>query len=299
MVLTMKIYAKLLLTALFWGGAFVAGKIVSQNVGPFSIAFQRFAIASIFLVLLTWKIEGKLPALKNFQIVPVILLGMTGIFTYNVMFFKGLKIIEASRASLIIATCPVFITIFSAFFLKEKLNLVKGLGIAVSVCGAIVVLSKGNINRIFETSLGLGELYVFCCVLSWVAYSLIGKTVMNNLSPFASVSYSAIVGVIALSIPAYFEGLLQNIRNQSVLEWLCISYLGIFGTVVGFVWYYQGVKCLGPTKAGLFINFVPIFAILCAFFILQEPITPSLVVGAVLVISGVYLTNRTSKVSAT
>jgi len=267
----MKIYVKLLLTALFWGGTFVAGRIVSQNVGPFSIAFLRFAIASIFLILLTWKIEGKLPALKKLQIIPVILLGMTGIFTYNVMFFKGLKIIEASRASLIIATCPVFITIFSAFFLKEKNNLVKGLGIVISVCGAIVAISKGNINQLFDTSLGLGELYIFCCVLSWVAYSLIGKAVMNNLSPLASVSYSAIVGAVALSIPAYFEGLLQNIRNQSVLDWSCISYLGIFGTVVGFVWYYQGVERLGPTKAGLFINFVPIFAILCAFLILAPP----------------------------
>ncbi len=295
----MKIYIKLLLTALFWGGTFVAGRIVSQNVGPFSIAFLRFVIASILLILLTWRIEGKLPALKKFQIVPVILLGMTGIFTYNVMFFKGLKIIEASRASLIIATCPVFITIFSAFFLKEKLNLVKGLGIVTSVCGTIVVISKGNINQIFETGLGLGELYIFCCVLSWTAYSLIGKTVMSNLSPLVSVSYSVIVGAIALSIPAYFEGLFQNIGNQSLLDWSCISYLGIFGTVIGFVWYYQGVERLGPTKAGLFINFVPIFAILCAFLVLQEQITPSLVVGTVLVISGVYLTNRPPKVSGT
>jgi len=290
----MKIYVKLLFTTLFWGGTFVAGKVVSQNVGPFSIAFQRFAIASILLILLTWKIEGKLPALKKFQILPVILLGMTGIFIYNVMFFKGLKIIEASRASLIIATCPVFITIFSAIFLKEKINLIKALGIIISICGAIIVISKGNIEQMFRTGLGLGELYVFCCVLSWVAYSLIGKAVMRNLSPLASVSYSSIVGAVALFIPACFEGLLQYFSNQSVLDWSCISYLGIFGTVIGFVWYYQGVQRLGPTKAGLFINFVPIFAILCAFIILQEPITISLVVGTALVISGVYLTNRTS-----
>ena len=158
---------------------------------------------------------------------------------------------------------------------------------------------KGNINFIFEGGLGLGEFNIFCCVLSWVAYSLIGKAVMNNLSPLTSVSYSAVVGAVALSIPAFFEGLLQNIPSQSAVDWLCISYLGVFGTVVGFVWYYQGVKRIGPTKAGLFINFVPISAILCAFFILAEPITISLAVGAVLVISGVYLTNRTSKVSAT
>ena len=294
----MKIYLKLLLTAIFWGGTFVAGRLVAQNVGPYSIAFLRFTIASVLLLLLTWKIEGKLPKLKKSQIIPVILLGIIGIFIYNVMFFKGLKIIEAGRASLIIATCPIFITICSAIFLKEKINLVRGLGIVISVCGAIIVISKGNLNRIFEGGLGLGEFYIFCCVLSWVTYSLIGKNVMKNLSPLASVSYSATVGAIALSIPTFFEGLFQNITGQSVLDWLCISYLGVFGTVIGFVWYYQGVKRIGPMKAGLFINFVPISAILCAFFILREPITLSLAIGAVLVISGVYLTNRTAKVKA-
>lgn len=290
----MKIYLKLLLTAIFWGGTFVAGRLVAQNVGPYSIAFLRFTIASVLLLLLTWKIEGKLPNLKKSQIMPVVLLGITGIFIYNVMFFKGLKIIEAGRASLIIATCPIVITICSSIFLKEKINFVKGLGIVISVCGAIIVISKGNINRIIDGGLGLGELYIFCCVLCWVAYSLIGKTVMNSLSPLVSVSYSATVGAIALSIPAFFEGLARNIANQSLIDWLCISYLGIFGTVIGFVWYYQGVERIGPTKAGLFINFVPISAILCAFFILREPITLSLAVGAALVISGVYLTNRNS-----
>jgi len=294
----MKIYLKLLLTAIFWGGTFVAGRLVAQNVGPYSIAFLRFSVASILLLLLTWIIEGKLPKLQKSQIMPIILLGIIGIFIYNVMFFKGLKIIEAGRASLIIATCPIFITICSAIFLKEKISLVKGLGIVISVCGAIIVISKGNLSRIFEGGLGLGELYIFCCVLSWVAYSLIGKSVMKNLSPLASVSYSATVGAIALLVPAFFEGLAQNIASQSAVDWLCISYLGIFGTVIGFVWYYQGVERIGPTKAGLFINFVPISAILCAFFILREPITLSLMTGAVLVISGVYLTNRTAKVKA-
>jgi len=295
----MKIYVKLLLTAIFWGGTFVAGRLVTQNVGPFSIAFLRFAMASILLMLLTRKIEGKLPRLKKPQIVPVILLGMTGIFMYNVLFFKALKIIEAGRASLIIATCPIFITLCSAIFLKEKINPVKALGIVISVCGAVIVISKGNINQIIEGGLGLGEFYIFCCVLSWVAYSLIGKAVMNNLSPLASVSYSAVVGAVALFVPALFEGLLQNIPSQSAVDWLCISYLGVFGTVIGFVWYYQGIERIGPTKAGLFINFVPISAILCAFFILAEPISIPLAVGAILVIPGVYLTNRTSKVSAT
>lgn len=291
------VYLKLLLTAVFWGGTFVAGRSVSQNIGPFSIAFLRFATASIFLILLTWTTEGKLPRLKKVQVLPIILLGMTGIFTYNVMFFKGLKIIEAGRASLVIATCPIFITVASALFLKEKINLIKALGIIMSVSGALIVVSKGSLREIFKGSFGWGEFYIFCCVLSWVAYSLIGKAVMDDLTPLVSVSYSAVVGAIALSIPAYFEGLIQNMRHHSVMDWLSIVYLCIFGTVVGFVWYYEGIKQIGPTKAGLFINFVPVFAILFAFFILGEAVTSSLLFGGVLVISGVYLTNRPPKIS--
>jgi len=288
----MKIYVKLILTALFWGGTFVAGRLVAQNVGPFSIAFLRFAVASILLLLLTWRLEGRLPGVNKHQIILVIVLGMTGIFTYNVLFFKGLKLIEAGRAALIIATCPVFITLCSAFFLKEKINLIKGLGILISVCGAIVVVSRGNVKDIFAGSLGMGELYIFCCVLCWVAYSLTGVAAMKSLSPLVCVSYSSAIGTVALSIPAVFEGLIQNIGRQSVENWLCILYLGIFGTVIGFVWYYQGVERLGPTKAGLFINFVPVFGVLSAFLILGESITLSLATGAALVISGVYLTNR-------
>jgi len=178
----MKIYLKLLLTAIFWGGTFVAGRLVAQNVGPYSIAFLRFTIASILLLSLTWRIEGKLPKLQKSQIMPVILLGIVGIFIYNVMFFKALKIINAGRAALIIATCPIFITICSSIFFKEKIRLVKGIGIAISVCGAIIVISKGNVRRIFEGDLGLGELYIFCCVLSWVTYSLIGKVYSRDWS---------------------------------------------------------------------------------------------------------------------
>ena len=291
----MKIYVKLILTTMFWGGTFVAGKVAAQNVGAFSIGFLRFAIASTLLLVLTRKTKGEFPAIRKSQFIPVLLLGLIGIFAYNVMFYKGLKIIEASRAALIIATCPIFITIFSVLFMKEKITAIKTLGIAISVCGAAVVVSKGDVRPALAGGLGRGELYIFLCVLCWTIYSLIGKGVMREISPLTAVSYSSVVGAVALFIPACFEGLLGNLAYQSARDWLCISYLGIFGTVIGFVWYYQGVERLGPTRAGLFINFVPVFGIMCAFLILHEQITFSLAVGAVLVISGVYLTNRNAK----
>ncbi len=153
----MLIYLKLSSTAFFWGGTFIAGKIIAENVGPFSAAFLRFMVASTFLLVMTWKFEGRFPKIKRGQVIPLILLGMTGIFSYNVFFFKGLKLIDAGRASLIIANNPIFITLLSAYFFKEKLNRIKIAGTIISVTGAIIVISRGNLTEILNGGLGWGE----------------------------------------------------------------------------------------------------------------------------------------------
>jgi len=113
--------------------------------------------------------------------------------------------------------------------------------------------------------IGWGEFYILLCVGSWVTYSLIGKSIMKSLSPLIAVSYSSMIGTIALFIPAYFEGITTNLMYYPLDAWLAIFYLGFFGTVLGFFWYYEGIKAVGPMKASQFINFVPISAIIIAF----------------------------------
>jgi len=288
----MKVYLKLWLTAVFWGGAFVAGRHVSQHLGPCAIAFLRFATASVLLLALTrWK-EGRWPRLNRPQAYSILMLGMTGILAYNVMFFKGLSLIEAGRASLIIATTPAFIALASAVLLAERLGAVRIAGILLSISGAAVVVSRGRLGPSLIDGVGLGELLIFGCVLSWVAYSLLGKAVMRTLSPLVAVTYSVVTGTAVLLVSAWLEGLGTSIARASVLDWLAITYMAVFATVVGFVWFYEGVKHVGATRAGLFINLVPIFAVLLAFLILHEPITWSLALGTILVLSGLCLTNN-------
>jgi drug/metabolite transporter (DMT)-like permease len=285
------VYLKLLLAALFWGGTFIAGRLIAGKVGPFSAAFLRFAIASSLLLMLTLREEGRLPRINRAQFAALFFLGMTGVFAYNALFFKGLQLISAGKASLIVANNPVFITLFAALIFKEKLSWLKAGGILLSVTGAGIVISKGDPAMLLRGGVGWGEVLIFGCVASWVAYSLIGKAILKDLSPFVSVTYSVLIGMAALFIPALFEGLAGDILDSTALEWVCIAYLGVFGTVLGFIWYYEGIKALGPTRAGQFINFVPVCAILLAFLILGEPVTWSLLVGAGFVISGVSLTN--------
>lgn len=205
-----------------------------------------------------------------------------------------MRLIHAGRASLIIANNPIFITIASFFLFKEKLNAVKIVGILVSVTGAMVAISRGDLQGVLTETFGHGEIFIFLAVLSWVAYSLIGKRVMQDFSAIEAVTYASVTGAIMLFPAALAEGMATDIFDYSLANWFSLFYLGVFGTVLGFVWYYEGIQKLGPSKASLFINFVPIAAIILAFLFLDEPITISILVGAAMVSLGVYLTNTGS-----
>ncbi len=285
-----QIRIKLFLTAIFWGGTFIAGRVVTKHMGPFSAAFLRFFIASVFLVAFTWKTERKIPLLTQRQMFFLTLLGLSGIFAYNYFFFSGLKSVHAGRAAIIIANNPIFISLFSVIIFREKVTSLKVMGILLSVSGAIWALSRGDLELI-TGQFGLGEFYIFMCVVSFVVYTMIGKAVMVNLSPLVSVTYSSVIGTLLLVFPATQEGMWGQLAGFNMTAWLNVFYLGFFGTVLGFIWYYEGIKNLGPMKASIFINFVPISAIILSYFILKEPITVSLFGGAILVIMGVYLTN--------
>ena len=206
-----------------------------------------------------------------------------------------MQTVSAGRASVIVATNPIFITLLSALFFKEKLTPIKAAGILISVSGAIIIISRGDPSQVLTGGLGWGEVFIFGCVLSWVAYSLIGTVVMAELTPLMAVTYSALAGTAALFLPAFLEGVTQDLVHYSALSWLGLFYLAFFGTVLGFQWYYEGIKAVRPMKASIFINFVPISGVLLAFFMLGEPLIPSLLLGAILVSTGVYVTNTASR----
>ncbi|MEA3362465.1 MAG: EamA family transporter, partial [Thermodesulfobacteriota bacterium] len=252
-------------------------------------------IASVVLILITIRNYGGLPKIHRNQWFPLLILGLSGVFAYNAFFFTGLKQVEAGRAAVIIANNPIFIGLFAALLFKERLNFPKVAGIILSICGAIIVITKGQPLTIFSTGVGKGELLIFGCVVSWTTYSLVGRAAMRGFTPLVAVTYSALIGTILLFPAACFEGLLQHISSYSATAWGCLLYLGLCGTVLGFVWYYQGIQKIGSTRAGQFINFVPISAVLLSVWLLNEPLTISLLFGLLFVSSGVYLTNRQNK----
>lgn len=288
----MIIYAKLVLAAMLWGGTFVAARIVAQDVAPYSASFLRFFAASLFLlVMVLWK-EGHLPCLKRSQILPVVMLGMTGVFAYNVFFFLGMKTVDAGRASLIVATNPSFISLFSALLFHERPQTGKIAGIALCLLGAALVISGGDLIGLLTRGAGKGEWFIAGCVASWVSYTLIGKAVMKEMAPLTAVAWSCLIGTAALLPPALLENMTELAWGYSLTSWTGILYLALFGTVLGFIWFYEGVAAIGPSRASVFINLVPVSGVFLGWLLLDEAVNLWLLVGGILVVGGVYSMNR-------
>ena len=284
-------YLKLLATMAFWGGTFVAGRVLAGAVPPFHSAFLRFSLAVMLLLLILRCIEGRFPPLDLKQLGAVGLLGLTGVFGYNVAFFTGLQTVSAGRAGLIVALNPVGIALLSAMFGGEPLRMASIVGIVISVAGAMLVISNGDLS-LMTSGVGFGELTLLGCVLCWALYSVIGRRAMRGLSPLTAVTYSALAGTLFLAPVALTQGVLSRIFSYGLEAWASIIFLAVFGTVLGFIWYYQSINEIGAVKSGVFINFVPLFAMLFGLLLLDEPVTLTLLQGAALVITGAWITNH-------
>jgi len=294
-VMNLATYCSLILTTFFWGGTFIAGRSLAGSVPPATAAFFRFAIASSALLVLCRLIDGRLvfpPVRLWFSL---FLLGLTGVFSYNMCFFTGLHYIEAGRASLIIALNPLAIMLCATLLFKESLTLRQLSGIISSLIGALFVISNGHPATIITGGFGRGELAILGCVASWATYSLLGRSVLKTLTPLSAVFFSSVIGCLLLLIPAMREELLYSLTRFSLADIINLIYLGLFGTALGFSLYYQAIRKIGATRSGVFINLVPVFAILLSWVMLGEAIKPAVLSGGILVLAGVSLTNMPKK----
>jgi drug/metabolite transporter (DMT)-like permease len=286
------VYFLLITSMMLWGGTWVAGRVLAQSITPMTAAFLRFAIASFLLIIMCYRAEGRMPILRRNQILPVAFLGATGVFTYSFFFFNGLQTIPAGRAALIVACIPVCISMLSAVLYKEKFGPIRIIGALTSLVGVSIVIADGDPIALLSGGVSRGDFMILGCVASWTAYSIGGRSVMKTLSPLTAVAWSSFFGTIMLFPAALNEGLVEGIINCRPIDWICVVYLGALATALAYFWYYQAISIIGASRAGIFINTVPVFAVIMGFFFLGEPIHLSLITGGLMVVTGVYLTNR-------
>ena len=286
---------KLTMVAALWGGTFIAGKILAQSLPLMTAAFGRFFVASILLVFVAIKMEGKLPRLNREQILLTAVLGFTGIFLYNICFFGALARVPAGRTSLFVSLTPIVTAVLAGLIFSERLGVRRWAGILVALIGAIVVITRGDlIGGITDISqsLGLGELMMLGAVFSWAAYTLISRKALETLSPIVATTYGTLWGFVFLTIGAIGEFKDVDWVHLDWRVWTSVFYLGAFGTVLAFIWYYQGIQTVGPSRTAIFTNLVPAFGVLFSAALLGEPILISMVVGGLIAVLGVSLVNK-------
>jgi drug/metabolite transporter (DMT)-like permease len=293
------VYLKLVLTTFFWGGTFVAARFAVGEAPPFFAASCRFIIASLVLIpLAAWQSrrEGRrFPVPGTFrQLAGLFSLGLTGVFLYNAVFFTGLRLTTASNGALIVAINPLLTVVLSALWLRERVSAGQAAGLILSLFGVAVVIARGSLGLVTSLSFNRGDLIMLGAPLCWALYSVLGKKALVRFTPLAATAYAALFGALLLVPAALGEHAAAGgpLPGFSWLGWLAILQLALLGTVVGFVWWYQGVQQIGTARAAAFVNLVPVFGALLAALILGERLVASQIWGGFLVILGVYWGSR-------
>lgn len=290
-----RIYCKLILVSLLWGGTFIAGRVLAESLSPLCAAAGRFAVAVLLLSVLAWRMEGGLPRLSRRQAMITFALGFTGVFLYNLSFFSALAQMPAGRTALFVALNPAVTALLLALLFGERLGARKWTGILLAFCGAAIIISQGDLlgaMRDLGSAFGKGELYMLAAVVSWAAYTIIGRYALRGLSPLAATTYAALWGLALLLVGVLMEPARPDVQGSVWQAGAAVLYLGACGTVIAFVWYYQGVQVLGPSRTAVFNNLVPMFGVLLATILLGESLSGSMLLGGGLAIAGVVLTNR-------
>ncbi len=285
----------LIITVLIWGSSFVAIKIVLDQITPLALSFLRSGVATFALILLLGFNEGfvKIGEVLREKFLYFVLLGATGVTLFNIFQNVGIQYTSSGIASVLLATNPLFVLVLSIIFLREEINRNRLIGMMLGFFGIVIVIFGGkNIMGFLLSSSFAGNILVLFSALCWGLYVIMNKRVLRQYSPLLLTTSAFIFGSLLLFILCVFSRNFSVITGLSATSWLFVIYLGLISSGLTYLLWNYVLKRMEASKASVFLFLIPIVAILLGKIILAEKITPSLVVGTGLVLSGIYLVER-------
>jgi drug/metabolite transporter (DMT)-like permease len=283
----------LVLATILWGGNFVIGRAVSDDIPPMTLAFLRWAIALIvFYPLVAKKVKTDWPKLKeNYR--AVILMAITGVAAFNTLVYIGVHYTTSINASLMNSTTPIMIYILSFIFLKERLNWQQILGTAISMIGVVFILTAGSVEQLLAMQFNKGDLIVLVAILCWAIYSIVVKRNAGKLPGDTTFFATIVLGFILLAPFAGYELIVTDTSiNWSISTFLAIVYVGTFASIIAFLSWNKGVVAIGANRASIFLNFIPLFATIFAVIFIDETPVITQIIGGIAIIIGVLIANR-------
>lgn len=266
------------LAAILWGANFNLAKPVLAEMSPYLAGASRYTIAAIVMILIARFSQAVIP-LREWK--AYLTLGIVGVFGFNLFFFLGMAHSSAINGALIMALNPLLTAILSYFILGERPKLVQLLAFPVGIAGvAIVVLGAGA-----EWTIATGDLYIMIASLNWAVYNVLVKKMMpKQVSGIASTAGIMTVGALALSLAAACNG--SPLVMPTAHAGLALLIMALGGGVLAYLFWNASIKQLGPAKAAIFMNLIPVTTMVIAA-VEQAPPTHAQLFGAVLVISAV------------
>jgi len=289
-----RVYLLMVLTCIFWAGAFVAGKLSAQEFPAVSLTFFRFLIALpfIFLILIRLQPSAWKPTRKQWP--PLILLGIAGTFFYHILFFSSLKYTSAINSSLIGSSLPMVTTFISVLFFQEKMSLVRLAGVLLAFSGVILTITNGDRQVLANLSFNTGDLIMFLAICCWALYMALSRKFMQDyrLSPIMLTAYTFLVCTLASAVFVPWEGPAAYLPGTTLKGWLAVIYMAIFPSVLGYLIQSMAVEKIGAARTSIFVNLVPVFTIILAMVILGEEPGLFKLFSTLIIISGVYITSQ-------
>jgi drug/metabolite transporter (DMT)-like permease len=287
----MKIYFMLLWFSIFTGATFNLAKYTIDFFSAFSAASWRFGLASItMVVILILRERVRFASLKENGWMYIVL-GMIGIFGFNALFFLGMKFTSAVNGSLIMATNPLLTTMFSRVILNTPITKHQGAGVGFSLLGVVLVITQGSWQVISHLSFSIGDILILCGNLCWALYGVLGRRYIKNSSPLSTTTYTMVAGAFFLMVVSAFNPSPVPLPQIPLLAWGAVGFMAFFTTVLGYLFWNQGISEIGASKTSVFFNLVPVVTMIISL-VLGNTVTWIQVMGAFLVISGVAISSN-------
>ena len=285
-------------TVVIWGGTFIATKIALQEVSPATVVWLRFAMGVVILgVAVCLRKQFALPERNEWAYFA--LLGFIGVAFHQWLQANGLKTAQATTTAWIVATTPVFIALLGWLVLKEKLGWLHIGGILLAAFGVLLIVSKGDLRTLFSGQAGtIGDLLILISAPNWAVYTVLSRRELARHPAARMMFYVMLCGWLFTTVWIFgFGPGFNEISHLDIRGWSAVTGLGIFGSGLAYIAYYDALQVLPASQLGVFFNIEPLVTTLLAAPFLGEPITLIVLIGGAIIILGIYMVNRTSRVS--
>lgn len=300
------VHGLMLLVALIWGLSWAVGRILALGLPPLTGAWLRYVVT--LLLFYAW-FAVRAARGKQVRWFPkdrqswktLTLIGLTGVFGYQIFFMHGMRLTAAGDASLIVTFNPIFTVLLAAPLLGQPISRKMFAGLVCGFIGVAVVTGwSPNTDLPFNERI-LGDFLILLAALNWALTTNMTKRMMERRKGEAEAStleivvWYSLLGTLMLTPLAAWETWKYGLPQPTMTDWYAVLYLGALSTVLAYYWFARGIEKLGATAAASYVFLVPVFGVLGGVWLLDEKVGWTLIVGFILIVSGVRLVQRESE----